>query len=79
MKTPDSRSQPQRKKTPEEIIIESGNRFHCEVATFFRDNGWTVLLSPYYVDNATDKVREIDLICEKAWQFRDDYSKPNTP
>ena len=59
--------QPGKERTPSEIINESGNRFHCQVATTLRDKGWTVLLSPFYVDSATDKAREIDLICEKVW------------
>src|SRR5882724_3658411 len=55
-----------------ELVARSGNTFHCEVATYFRANGWSVLLSPYYVDNATGKVREVDLLCEKLWEFWND-------
>jgi hypothetical protein len=60
-------------KTPEEIIRESGNSFQCKVATRFRDAGWNVTFSPYYVDNATDKARELDLVCERIYQFQDPY------
>jgi hypothetical protein len=34
------------------------------VANYFRDKNWIVTLSPYYVDLATDKPREADLIVE---------------
>jgi hypothetical protein len=50
-----------------EIIENSGNTFHAKVAHRFREAGWQVLVSPYYVDNATDKPREVDLICERLW------------
>jgi len=52
----------------QEIINRSGNTFHCKVSNFFRDQGWSVMISPYYIDTATDKAREIDLLCEKVWQ-----------
>ena len=50
----------------------SGNAFHCQVATYFRKRGWEVLLSPYYVHNATGKAREVDLLCEQLWEFKND-------
>jgi hypothetical protein len=53
----------------EEIIKKSGNTFHCKVASTLRERGWTTLLSAYYVDAATDKAREIDLIAENVYQF----------
>jgi hypothetical protein len=49
------------------IINESGNSFHGRVATYFKERGWHTLISPYYMDGATDKPREIDLIVEKTW------------
>ena len=49
------------------IITESGNSFHCRVATAIRQSGWTVSLSAYYVDAATDKAREIDIIAERLY------------
>ena len=32
-----------------------------------REKNWTVLISPYYNDNITDKPREIDIIAEKEF------------
>ncbi len=49
------------------IVNESGNSFHCKVANFLKEKGWHILVSPYYMDNATSKPREIDLIAEKSW------------
>jgi len=47
-------------------IAQSGNNFHCRVAQYFRAKNWAVLMSPYYVDAATDKQREIALIVEHS-------------
>jgi hypothetical protein len=58
------------------LVSESGNAFHCQVATYFRERSWEVLISPYYVDNATGRAREIDLLCERLWEFRDPHN-PN--
>lgn len=49
----------------QEIINTSGNNFHYKVIGYFRSTGWTVLVSPYYTDNYSDKPREIDLLAEK--------------
>lgn len=51
----------------QEIIEASGNNFHSNVIKFLREKEWSVLISPYYNDNATDKAREIDIIAEKAF------------
>ena len=53
-----------------EIAGTDGNAFHAKVATYFRDRAWSVLISPYYVDNATGQAREIDLLCEQLFSFR---------
>jgi len=50
-----------------ELIEKSGNSFHYQVVNFLRTNGWTVLVSPYYNDNLTDKPREIDIVAEKEF------------
>lgn len=52
------------------IIEESGNNFHSKVVNSLREREWTVLISPYYNDNVSDKPREIDLIAEKAFDIR---------
>jgi hypothetical protein len=50
-----------------EIVDESGNSFHCRVTNFLKQKGWHTLISPYYMDGATNKPREIDLIAENKW------------
>jgi hypothetical protein len=55
----------------QEIIEASGNNFHSSVIKFLREKEWTVLISPYYNDYATDKAREIDIIAEKAFEAKD--------
>jgi len=50
-----------------QIVERSGNNFHSKVLNYLKDNKWSVLISPYYNDNLTDKPREIDLIAEKAF------------
>ncbi|MDO8516280.1 MAG: hypothetical protein Q7S28_03455 [bacterium] len=64
---------PRSKKTTavQEIIDQSGNSFHSCVVKNLRDGGWTVLVSPYYSDNFTDKPREIDIIAEKKFNVTD--------
>jgi hypothetical protein len=59
----------------ESIVNGSGNSFHCRVANYFQDHGWHTMLSPYYMDSSANKPREIDLIAEKAWPYRDDYDQ----
>lgn len=56
-------------KEVEAIISESGNSFHSKVANHLKDKDWNILVSPYYMDNASNKPREIDLIAEKAWPY----------
>lgn len=65
-----------KQKTPEEIIAVSGNTFHCKVATAFRNAAWTVTISPYYVDSASDKTREFDLLCERKIGWKYDFQQP---
>jgi hypothetical protein len=82
----DAKNSYQKKKNAEiaeikDIIAKSGNTFHCKVANYFKDNGWTTLVSPYYLDGGTGKPREIDLIAEKCWplgrsfRVREDYPR----
>lgn len=49
----------------QKIIDKSGNNFHYKVAEYFRFADWEVMLSPYYIDNYTEKPREIDILAEK--------------
>ena len=57
----------------EVIVNESGNTFHCRVANYLRGKGWYTLISPYYMDSATGKPREIDLIAEKSWYVGEQF------
>jgi hypothetical protein len=54
------------------LAATDGNAFHARVAMQFRQWGWDVLISPYYVDNATGQAREIDLLCERLFTFEMD-------
>lgn len=60
-----------KKTTIEEIMEKSGNGFHSRVVKLLRDEKWTVLVSPYYSDNFTDKPREIDIIAERKFNVND--------
>ena len=55
----------------QKIIEKSGNSFHSRVVKLLRDEKWTVLVSPYYSDNFTDKPREIDVIAERNLDVSD--------
>ena len=57
-----------------ELVENSGNNFHCRVNNYFQEKDWHTLISPYYLDNAANKPREIDLISEKEWWYQDRYS-----
>lgn len=50
-----------------ELIQNSGNNFHAKVARWLAENGWHVVVSPYYMDQTQNKAREIDLVAEKLW------------
>lgn len=57
------------------IIENSGNSFHSKVTKYLKSNGWYTLVSPYYMDNATNKPREIDLVAEKAFLYSDRFGR----
>jgi hypothetical protein len=54
----------------QELIEASGNTFHARVARWFISAGWSVTVSPYYMDHAQQKARELDLIVERACPIR---------
>ena len=58
-----------------EIIEKSGNTFHCNVLKYLQEKDWTVLISPYYNDNVSNKPREIDLIAEKAFEAKNAHGE----
>ena len=61
------------------LIEKSGNNFHYQVVNFLREKGWSVLVSPYYCDNLTNKPREIDIIAEKNFDIKKTYRQRSFP
>ena len=57
------------------IIASSGNSFHARVASWLKQDGWHVLVSPYYMDTSQGKAREIDLIAERVISVEDDFGR----
>lgn len=49
------------------IAQTNGNSFHYKVVDWLKQNGWSVLVSPYYSDLLTAKPREIDIVAEKRF------------
>lgn len=45
-------------------ILESGHNLHLRVASDLEGEGWDVELASYYVDDLSDKPREIDIVAE---------------
>ncbi len=62
-----------RKDKIKEIIKNSGNDFHLNIADFLSSRGWTVVISPYYNDPATNKPREIDIIATREINVRENF------
>lgn len=58
-----------------ELVRSSGNSFHARVARWFADNGWHVVISPYYMDQTQSKAREIDLVAEKLWPLTNSFGR----
>jgi len=56
----------------EEAIKKSGNNLHIKVANFFINQGWKTKLSTYYIDDTTNKPREIDIMAQKIFPIPDD-------
>jgi hypothetical protein len=56
------------------LAEKSGNSFQCKVANYFRGLDWAVALSPYYVDQSTDKIRESDLVVERSYPVKTYYA-----
>lgn len=56
-----------------DLILSSGNNFHAKVARWLSEEGWRVVVSPYYMDQTQNKAREIDLVAEKTWPVRDPF------
>ncbi len=60
-----------------DIATKSGNNFHSRVTNELRRNGWSILVSPYYMDAAGNKPRELDLVAEKHWVRSSSTSSKN--
>lgn len=63
-------------KEIKELIERSGNNFHSKVARWLVNDGWHVIVSPYYMDQTQSKAREIDIVAEKIWPFYDPFGNP---
>lgn len=57
------------------LIDSSGNNFHAKVAQWFVADGWSIQISPYYLDQTQQKAREIDLVAEKLWPYKDPFGQ----
>lgn len=53
-------------KTVKEIIADSGHNLNFEVVEMLEKNKWNVEIGQYYVDDITDKPREIDIVASKT-------------
>jgi len=69
-------------KTIGDLIERSGHEFHFKVVEHLRNKKnksgepiWRVLISPYYLDFATNKSREVDIIAEKDFRIIDNQQK----
>ncbi|MDO8451530.1 MAG: hypothetical protein Q7S76_01540 [bacterium] len=51
-------------KELQQKILESGHNLHLRVASDLENEGWDVELASYYVDDLSDKPREIDIVAE---------------
>ena len=58
------------------IIKKSGNAFHGKVLKYLKEKDWTVLVSPYYNDNVSNKPREVDLIADNAFIAANGLNQP---
>jgi hypothetical protein len=55
--------------TPEAVsraVATSGKPLEVRTATTFLEHGWSAQLGSYYLDSATDKPRELDVLVEKT-------------
>ncbi|MDK2743353.1 MAG: hypothetical protein NDI90_10585 [Nitrospira sp. BO4] len=59
----------------QELIDSSGNTFHAKVTRWFASNGWSTIVSPYYMDQSQQKARELDIIVEKVWSIKGNYDE----
>lgn len=60
----------------DQLVRDSGLISHFKTIAVLKENGWEVLVSPYYYDSISESIREVDLIAEK--QFSSDPYGPST-
>ena len=60
-------------KGVQDLIEKSGGDLPHEVADVLSKNGWVPQIGPHYIDIATGKTREIDIVARKAIDVRDDF------
>jgi hypothetical protein len=53
----------------ESITKYSGHELHLRVASILEIEGWNVAVSPYYIDDLSDKPREIDIVARKRFSY----------
>lgn len=56
-------------------IKDSGNQLHLKVARLLEKEGWTVQISPYYVDELTAAPREIDIVASLRIPIKNTFGK----
>lgn len=56
-----------RNKSTDQLIENSGMITHHKAISLLREQGWKLLVAPYYYDNISNTVREIDIIAEKQF------------
>lgn len=61
-------------KNIDRLIEESGMITHHKVIEVLRKHGWDVQIAPYYYDNISNTVREIDIVAEKQFYSNSDFS-----
>lgn len=58
----------------QKLVESSGFTPHKKTIDILRDNKWELLISPYYYDNISNSVKEIDLIAEKQFTSNGSWS-----
>ena len=55
------------KEKIKKLVENSGIITHYKVINNLRSKGWSILISPYYYDNTSNTIKEIDIIAEKQF------------
>src|SRR3989344_8630415 len=57
------------KESIENIVENSGHKLHLKVVSLLENEGWQVTVSPHYIDELSDKPREIDIVAKKSFTY----------